>query len=81
VELQQLNLNGMLHIVGFVTLCEGFLGIDPHTKLFQTFFYSWALSAKGDLELVRSGLRPAEKGSLAGRLPGVHPHGLEPGVA
>jgi hypothetical protein len=26
------------------------------------------------------GLRPAKEGSLVGRLPGVHPHGLELGV-
>jgi hypothetical protein len=51
VELQHLNPNGLVHIVGFVTLCEGFLEIDPHVNLFQAFFYGRALSAKGDLEL------------------------------
>jgi hypothetical protein len=27
-----------LHNAGFVTLCEGFLGIDPHANLFRAFF-------------------------------------------
>jgi hypothetical protein len=34
VELQHLNQNGVLHIAGFVTLYEGFVGIDPHANLF-----------------------------------------------
>ena len=29
VELQHLNPNGIQHIVAFITLCEGFLGISP----------------------------------------------------
>ncbi|RLN19608.1 putative retrotransposon protein [Panicum miliaceum] len=39
VEPQHLNPNGVLHIAGFVTLCEGFLRIDPHANLFRAFFY------------------------------------------
>jgi hypothetical protein len=42
----------VVHIVGFVMLCEGFLGIDPHVNMFRAFFYGWALSAKGDPELM-----------------------------
>jgi hypothetical protein len=34
VKMQHLNLNGVLYITGLVTLCEGFLGIHPHTNLF-----------------------------------------------
>jgi hypothetical protein len=34
VELQHLNPNGVLHIAGFITLCEGYVGIDPHMNLF-----------------------------------------------
>jgi hypothetical protein len=37
VELQHLNLNGVMHIAGFVMLYEGFLGIDPHANLFRAF--------------------------------------------
>jgi hypothetical protein len=33
LELQYLNPNRVLHILSFVILCEGFLGIDPHTNL------------------------------------------------
>jgi hypothetical protein len=39
VELQHLNLNGVLQIDGFMMLCKGFLGIDLHVNLFQAFFY------------------------------------------
>ena len=33
VELQHLNPNGIQHIVAFIALCEGFLGISPHFDL------------------------------------------------
>jgi hypothetical protein len=55
VELQHLNLNGVLHIAGFIMLYESFLGIDPHTNLLRAFFYNRALSVKGDPELVPVG--------------------------
>ncbi|RLM66327.1 hypothetical protein C2845_PM16G03230 [Panicum miliaceum] len=48
VELQHLNPNGLLHVVGFISLCKGFLGIDPHVNLFQAFFHARGLSVKGD---------------------------------
>jgi hypothetical protein len=51
VELQHLNPNGVLHIVGFVTLCEGFLRIDPHVNLFRAFFHARGLLVKGGPEL------------------------------
>ena len=38
MELQHLTLNGVQHMVAFVALCEGFLGIDPHFDLWQHFF-------------------------------------------
>jgi hypothetical protein len=38
IKLQHLNLNGIQHIVAFIMLCEGFLGIDPHFKLWRYFF-------------------------------------------
>jgi hypothetical protein len=38
IELQHLNLNGIQHIAVFIVLCEGFLGIDPHFKLWRYFF-------------------------------------------
>ena len=38
VELQHLNPSGIQHIVSFVALCEGFLGISPHFDLWRYFF-------------------------------------------
>ena len=38
VELQHLTPNGVQHIVAFVALCEGFLGIDPHFDLWRHIF-------------------------------------------
>jgi hypothetical protein len=29
---------GVLHIVAFVTLCEAYLGIEPHFDLWNYFF-------------------------------------------
>jgi hypothetical protein len=55
LELQHLNPNGVLHITGFVTLYEGFLGIDPHMSLFRAFFHGRWLTVKGDSKLVLVG--------------------------
>ena len=38
VELQHLTPNGVQHIMAFVALCEGFLGISPHFDLWRYFF-------------------------------------------
>ncbi|RLM73710.1 putative gypsy-type retrotransposon RIRE2 [Panicum miliaceum] len=48
LELQHLNPNGVLHIAGFVILCEAFLGIEPHVGLFWAFFYGKTSPAKGE---------------------------------
>jgi hypothetical protein len=48
VELHNLNPNGVLHIAGFVMLRKGFVEIDPHADLFQTFFLYRSLKVKGD---------------------------------
>ena len=34
LELQHLNPTGVLHIDGFVTVCEAFLGMEPHMDFF-----------------------------------------------
>lgn len=39
LELQHLNPNRVVHIAGFVTLCEVFLRIEPHVDLFRAFFH------------------------------------------
>ena len=38
IELQHLNPNGIQHMMAFVALCEGFLGISPHFDLWRYFF-------------------------------------------
>ena len=38
IELQHLNPNGIQHMVVFITLCEGFLGISTHFDLWRYFF-------------------------------------------
>jgi hypothetical protein len=39
VQLHQLTSNSILYIACFVTLCECFLGIDPHWGLWRRIFY------------------------------------------
>jgi hypothetical protein len=38
VQLHQLTQNSLLHIACFVTLCESFLGIEPHFLLWRSIF-------------------------------------------
>ena len=38
LELQHLNPNNILHILAFVALCEGYLGIEPNFSLWKYFF-------------------------------------------
>jgi hypothetical protein len=52
VQLHQLTPNSLLHIACFITLCESFLGIDPHFLLWRALFRlcpSVALSKKPEL--------------------------------
>jgi hypothetical protein len=52
VQLHQLTPNSILHITCFITLCESFLGIDPHFLLWRALFRlrpSAALSKKPKL--------------------------------
>ena len=38
LELQHLNSTGVLHIAGFVTVCEAFLGMELHVDFFWRLF-------------------------------------------
>ena len=38
LEIQHLNPNAVLHMACFITLCEAFLGIAPHFKLWCYLF-------------------------------------------
>lgn len=37
-QLHHITPNGVLHIANFITLCECFLGIEPHFELWRYFF-------------------------------------------
>jgi hypothetical protein len=39
VQLHQLTLNSILHIACFITLCDSFLGFDPHWVLWKFLFH------------------------------------------
>jgi hypothetical protein len=52
VQLHQLTPNSLLHIACFITLCESFLGIEPHFILWRSLFRlrpSVSLSKKPEL--------------------------------
>jgi hypothetical protein len=52
VQLHQLTPNSILHIACFITLCESFLGIEPHFLLWKFLFWlhpSVTLSKKPEL--------------------------------
>jgi hypothetical protein len=52
VQLHQLTPNSILHIACFITLCESFLGIEPHFLLWKYLFRlhpSVALSKRSEL--------------------------------
>jgi hypothetical protein len=54
VQLYQLTPNSILHIACFVTLCESFLGIEPHWILWKFLFRirpSVSLSKKPEISL------------------------------
>jgi hypothetical protein len=38
MQLHQLTPNSIIHIACFITLCEAFLGIDPHWGLWKCLF-------------------------------------------
>jgi hypothetical protein len=41
LKLHHLSPSGVLHIAAFVTLCEGYLGINPDLDLWKYFFRIW----------------------------------------
>jgi hypothetical protein len=41
LELHHLTPSGILHIAAFVTLCEAYVGIEPHFDLGNYFFHAW----------------------------------------
>ena len=55
LELQHLNLTGVLHIVGFVTVCEAFLEMEPHADFFRLLFSGQALPVGNPTEVAPVG--------------------------
>jgi hypothetical protein len=56
LEQHHLTLSGMLHIMTFVTLCEAYMGIEPHFDLWNHFFHTWLLPGSGVEEVVLCGV-------------------------
>ena len=44
LEMQHLNPTGVLHVAGFMTVCDAFLGMEPHVDFFRWIFTRRALS-------------------------------------
>ena len=55
LELQHLNLTGVLHIAGFVTVCEAFHGMELHADFFRRLFSGRTLTAGNSVETVPVG--------------------------
>ena len=55
LELQHLNPMGVLHIAGFVTVCEAFLGIELHADFFRCLFSGRALMVGNPAEVAPVG--------------------------
>jgi hypothetical protein len=49
MQLHQLTPNSLLHIACFITLCEAFLGIDPHWVLWKYLFRLLPSGSKGKI--------------------------------
>jgi len=59
LELQHLNSTGVLHIVGFVTVYEAFLGMEPHADFFQRLFSRRALTVGNPAKIAPVGVLPS----------------------
>ena len=46
---------GVLHLVGYVTVCEAFLGMEPHADFFWRLFCPRALMVGDSAEIVPVG--------------------------
>ena len=55
LELQHLNPTGVLHIAGFITVYEAFLGMEPHMDFFRWIFFGQALSKGKPLRIMPVG--------------------------
>jgi hypothetical protein len=56
VQLYQLTPNSILHVACFITLCEGFLVINPHWGLWKWIFYLHRNASKEEIHDVGGAL-------------------------
>ena len=74
LELQHLNPTGVLHIAGFVTIYEAFLGMEPHMDFFRRLFSGRTLMVGNPPEATSvGGLFPAEETEHGGFVSRIHP--------
>ena len=65
----------MLHIAGFVTVCEAFLGMEPHADFFRQMFSRRALSeGKPHMIAPVGGFTLQNKPSVSGSYPVYTPY-------
>jgi len=55
LKLQHLNPTGVLHLAEFDTVCEAFLGMEPHMDFFQRLFSLRALTVGDSAEITPVG--------------------------
>jgi hypothetical protein len=56
LELHHLTPSGILHIATFVTLCEAYLGIEPHFNILNHFFRARFLAGSGAEAVILGGV-------------------------
>jgi hypothetical protein len=56
VQLHQLTPNSILHIACFVTLCEAFLGVNPHWGLWKCLFHLHRNVSKDEFHDIRGAI-------------------------
>ena len=70
----------MLHITGFVTVCEAFLRMEPHADFFRWLFSGRALTAMNSSEVtLMGGFALQRKPSTGGSYPAYIPCGSNRG--
>ena len=75
LELQHFNPTGVLHITGFVTVCEAFLRMEPHVDFFRRLFSRRALPVGNPPEVVPvGGFTLQRKPSVGGSYPAYIPY-------
>ena len=52
---------GVLHIAGFITVCEAFLGMEPHVDFFRWIFSGQALSEGKPVRIASVGVFALQK--------------------